>query len=97
MDSQALRLLLFPKNRRLLGYLGWMLQNGGLSLIASEPEAPSKIVPESEPHTIKAPESMHADQSILESEVDLHLIDLWSADLVPTQVPTLESSSPVPS
>ncbi len=100
MDSPVLRLLLRPESRRLLGYLGWMLQNGGLSLTISEPETPTELVQEPEPDiTTKAQEAKRADQSILEPGVDMNLIDLWSADPVPTQVPTLKalSSSPVPS
>ncbi len=100
MDSPVLRLLLRPESRRWLGYLGWMLQNGGLSLTVSEPETPTGLVQEPEPDiTTKAPEAKRADQSTLESGADMNIIDLWSADPVPTQVPTLNplSSSPVPS
>ncbi|KAF4117972.1 hypothetical protein G5714_000023 [Onychostoma macrolepis] len=77
-----------------------MLQNGGLSLTISKPETPTGLVQEPEPDiTTKAPEAKHADQSTLEPGVDMNLIDLWSVDPVPTQVPTLKplSSLPVPS
>ncbi len=96
-DSPALHLILRPETRRWLGYLGWMLQNGGLSLTVSEPETPTGLVQEPDTETTKAPEAKHADQSTL--GVDMKLIDLWSAYPVPTQVPTLKplSSSPVPS
>ncbi len=100
MDSPLLRLLLRPESQRWLGYLGWMLQNGSLSLTVSEPETPTGLVQEPEPDiTTKAPEAKHADQSALEPGADMNLIDLWSADSVPTQVPTLKplSSLPVPS
>lgn len=40
--------------------------------------------------------SVYAAQSSAEQEVDLNLIDLWSMDPVPTEVPTLESSSSLP-
>lgn len=63
------------------------------------PEATTEVIPEPELGTNKAPATTHADQSIPEPSVDLDLIDLWSMDPVPTQVPTLESSFslPVPS
>ncbi|XP_067305964.1 uncharacterized protein [Pseudorasbora parva] len=38
-------------------------------------------------------DSPQVGQSILEPGADCDLIDLWSADPIPTQVPTLESSS----
>ncbi|KAK9967034.1 hypothetical protein ABG768_001454, partial [Culter alburnus] len=74
-----------------------MLQNGGLSLIASKPEASTEVIPK--PENIKPPELTQAGQSTAEPGADLDLIDLWSRDPIPTQVPTLESSSslPVPS
>ncbi len=99
MDSPALCLLLRPESRRWLEYLGWMLQSGGLSLKGSEPETSTGLVQEPEPETTKVPEAKRADQSILEPGAYMNLIDLWSADPVPTQVPTLNplSSSPVPS
>ncbi|ROL54759.1 SLAM family member 5 [Anabarilius grahami] len=97
MDSPALQLLMLPEIRPYLGYLAWMLQNGSHSLIASEPEASTEVIPK--PENIKAPELMQAGQSTAEPGADLDLIDLWSGDPIPTQVPTLESSSssPVPS
>ncbi len=76
-----------------------MLQKGGLSLTVSEPETPTELVQEPEPDTTKAPETKHADKSTVKPGADMNLIDLWSADPVPTQLPTLKtlSSSPVPS
>ncbi|KAL0174055.1 hypothetical protein M9458_030023, partial [Cirrhinus mrigala] len=52
---------------------------------------------EPESDTTKAPETKRTDQSTIEPDVDMNLIDLWSADPVPTEVPTLKplSSSPV--
>ncbi|XP_016398307.1 leucine-rich repeat extensin-like protein 5 [Sinocyclocheilus rhinocerous] len=99
MDSPALHLLLRPESRRWLEYLGWMLQNGGLSLKVSEPETPTGLIQEPEPESTKAEETKHADQSTVKPGADMNLIDLWSVDPVPTQVPTLKplSSSPVPS
>ncbi len=98
MDSPELRLLLRPDNQKCQGYLGWMLQNG-LSLSVSEPETPTGFIQEPEPDTTKAPKTKGADQSTVKTEADMNLIDLWSADPIPTQVPTLTplSSSPVPS
>lgn len=55
-------------------------------------EAPTKLVPEPEPVTIKTPESMRAAQSMSEPGAGLCLIDLWSADPVPSRVTTLEPS-----
>ncbi len=97
MDSPALCLLLRPESRRWLEYLGWMLQSCGLSLKVSEPETSTGLVQEPEPEATKAPEAKCADQSILEPGAYMNLIDLWSADPVPAQVPTLNplSSSPV--
>ncbi len=99
MDSPALCLLLRPESRGWLEYLGWMLQSGGLSLKVSKPETSTGFVQEPEPEATKAPEAKRADQPILEPGTYMNLIDLWSADPVPTQVPTLNplSSSPVPS
>ncbi|ROI79345.1 hypothetical protein DPX16_7233 [Anabarilius grahami] len=98
MDSPAMHLLL-PKNRKWLGYLGWMLQDSEHSLAASELETPTEVITEPELDDNKARVSTHGDQSISEPGVDLDLRDLWSADPVPNQVPTIEtsSSSPVPS
>ncbi|CAM4644484.1 unnamed protein product [Leuciscus chuanchicus] len=80
-DSPTLQLLLRPESRPYLGYLAWMIQNCDLSLIDSEPEAPTEVVPE------PAPESMQAGQSIAEPGTDYNLIDLWSADPIPTHFP----------
>ncbi|ROL23542.1 hypothetical protein DPX16_18810 [Anabarilius grahami] len=93
MDSPVLRLLLLPESRLYLGYLAWMLRNGSFSLTTSEPEAPIEVVPEPETDNTKAPESKQAGQSTAEPGADLNLISLWSMDPIPTQVPTLESSS----
>lgn len=81
-----LHLLLLPENRNLLGYLSWMLWNGGHSITACEPEAATVFVSEKEPATIRSKKSMRAAQSILEPRADLCLIDLWSAHPDPSQV-----------
>ncbi|XDV17221.1 hypothetical protein PO909_016590 [Leuciscus waleckii] len=92
MDSPTLQLLLRPASRPYLSFLTWLIQNGDLSLTASEPEAPTEVVPE------PTPESKQAGLSIAEPGADYNLIDLWSADPILTQFPTLtSSSSPVPS
>ncbi|XP_016117145.1 wiskott-Aldrich syndrome protein homolog 1-like [Sinocyclocheilus grahami] len=93
MDSPALRLLLRPESQRWLDYLGWMLQNSGLSLT----ETPTGLVQEPKPESTKAEETEHADQFTVKPGANMNLIDLWSADPVPTQVPTLKPLSlPVP-
>ncbi len=99
MDSPALCLLLRPESQRWLEYLGWMLQNGGLSLTVSELETPTELVQEPEPDTTKSPETKRADQSTVKPGADMNLINMWSADPVPTQVPTFKplTSSLVPS
>ncbi|XDV46820.1 hypothetical protein PO909_016652 [Leuciscus waleckii] len=76
-----------------MGYLAGMIQNGDLSLTASEPEAHTEVVRE------PSPELTQEGQTNAEPGVNYNLIDLWSADPIPTQVPTLtsSSSSPVPS
>lgn len=93
MDTPVLRLLLLPENWNLLWYFSCMLLHCGISLAACEPEAPINLVQEPEPDTIKASESTHANQSSPKLGANLDLIDLWFVDPVPTQVPTIDSSS----
>ncbi|RXN04650.1 leucine-rich repeat extensin 5 [Labeo rohita] len=81
MDSTALRLLFRPENQWWLGYLGWILQNGSLSLSVSEPETPTRLIQEPEPENTKSPETKHADQSTIEPEADMNLIDLGSGPI----------------
>lgn len=82
----------------MLGYLGWMLRDSGLSLTTSDPKALTKLVQEPDPDNINAPGSKRADQPTPDPGAVLKLIDLWSADPVPTQIPNIEfsPSSPVP-
>ncbi|XDV30682.1 hypothetical protein PO909_033538 [Leuciscus waleckii] len=71
----------------------------GVFCLDAPPKAPTKLVAEPEPATFNTPESTQAAQSISQQGGDLCLIDLWSADPVPSQVPTLEylPFPPVPS
>ncbi|XDV30849.1 hypothetical protein PO909_033683 [Leuciscus waleckii] len=87
MDSPTLHLLFRLESRPYLSYLAWLIQNGDLPLTAREPEAPTEVVQE------PAPESTQTGQSIAEPGADYNLIDLWSEDPIPTQFPTLSSSS----
>ncbi|KAI2658486.1 hypothetical protein H4Q32_016572 [Labeo rohita] len=73
-----------PENQWWLGYLGWILQNGSLSLSVSEPETPTRLIQEPEPENTKSPETKHADQSTIEPEADMNLIDLLLEAPVPS-------------
>lgn len=67
-------LFLLPEHHDLLGYLGWILQHSGLSLVDCEPEEVIEIVPELDNFT--ATQSVCAAQSIAQPKAGLNLIDL---------------------